>query len=206
LLHQFTGNDGANPEYGVAIDNSGNLYGTTVVGGPSNAGVAYMLSRNANGGWTEKVLHKFDGQSAANPISPITIDTAGNLYGTFQVGGNPGCYLGKGCGGVFEFSRSPSGGLTKHFFRFDGQNGGVPMSGVVVDKVGTIAGTTVGGNNVYAIRGRTAETLYQFCSQPKCADGTGPTTGLLTRQSNKLYGVTTEGGEHNHGVVYSLSR
>ena len=45
VLHSFTGgSDGGNPEAGLIADRAGNLYGTTVVGGASNAGVVFKLT------------------------------------------------------------------------------------------------------------------------------------------------------------------
>lgn len=206
ILHRFKGSDGASPEAGVAIDNSGNLYGTTKGGGPANAGVLYRLSPNSQGTWTETVLYAFDGLTGANPMSAVSIDHAGNLYGTFLDGGEGACVFGA-CGGVFKLARGAGGGLSKHFFLFDGKDGGNPMSGVLIDnKTGAVFGTTWNGNNVYEIEGEKETVLYQFCSQPNCADGSGPAGGLLTSRGDVLYGVTTQGGARNYGVVFMLSQ
>jgi uncharacterized repeat protein (TIGR03803 family) len=43
VLHAFLGSDGAAPESGVILDSSGNVYGTTVVGGSSGLGVVYEI-------------------------------------------------------------------------------------------------------------------------------------------------------------------
>ena len=40
----FNGDNGANPEFGLAMDASGNLYGTTVLGGASNNGTVFKVS------------------------------------------------------------------------------------------------------------------------------------------------------------------
>src|SRR5271167_4814317 len=49
VLHNFTGQDGANPESGVTMDKAGNLYGTTFRGGSSGNGVVYQLKlKNSN--------------------------------------------------------------------------------------------------------------------------------------------------------------
>jgi len=44
VLHSFIGSDGGDPEYGLTIDSKGNLYGTTLSGGPNNGGVVFELS------------------------------------------------------------------------------------------------------------------------------------------------------------------
>ena len=45
-LQDFTGsnNDGENPVGGVALDASGNLYGTTSAGGANGAGVVWEIT------------------------------------------------------------------------------------------------------------------------------------------------------------------
>ena len=108
-LHAFdnNGKDGFFPQAGLIFDSAGNLYGTTFYGGANTGcydneftcGTAFELERTASGGFTEKVLHDFgskesDGQ---NPVAPLTLDGAGNLYGTTTFGG--GTF---GDGTVFE--------------------------------------------------------------------------------------------------------
>ena len=50
----------------------------------------------------------------------------------------------------------------------------------------------------------TETTLYPFCSSAGCNDGEDPQSPLL-KQGNRLYGVTTSGGAHGHGVVFSYN-
>jgi len=51
-------------------------------------------------------LHQFTGGSdgCAPLYEALTLDAAGNLYGTTVDGGNPGCYDKIGCGVVFEIT------------------------------------------------------------------------------------------------------
>ena len=44
VLHSFTGPDGSVPGAGLTRDASGNLYGTTITGGASGAGVVFKLN------------------------------------------------------------------------------------------------------------------------------------------------------------------
>jgi uncharacterized repeat protein (TIGR03803 family) len=83
VLYGFTGgNDGAHPARSLIFDQTGNLYGTTVFGGPHNFGVAFKLAQNSSGGWHENVLVDFTNHPGADPNAELVFDTAGNLYGT----------------------------------------------------------------------------------------------------------------------------
>jgi uncharacterized repeat protein (TIGR03803 family) len=212
ILLSFAGTDGNSPQYGVAIDADGNLFGTASFGGVVNSlcsdgcGTVFELSPSANG-WTGRILYKPTGANGSNPDTAITIDPEGNLYGTLQFGGAAGCYAQAGCGGVFKLVPSSGGRITKYSFLFDGQgeDGGNPWAGVLVEGDSAF-GTTYFGNNVYEIKGKTETVLYQFCSQPSCVDGNEPLAGALVSHDGLLYGVTAYGGESDNGVVYSVTK
>lgn len=91
ILHRFnqSSGDGFLPQSGVSFDASGNLYGTTYEGGLYRQGVAYKLTPNENGRYTESALHTFgSGPDGAQPVAAPILDPAGNLYGTTTSGGN----------------------------------------------------------------------------------------------------------------------
>jgi hypothetical protein len=44
VLHAFDGDDGFEPTAGLAIDSSGNIYGTAVLGGKFGGGVVFEYS------------------------------------------------------------------------------------------------------------------------------------------------------------------
>jgi len=46
------------------------------------------------------------------------------------------------------------------------------------------------------------ETLYSFCSQPKCIDGYDPSPGLIQATDGNLYGTTATGGVYGSGAIY----
>jgi len=119
-LYRFHGgSDGNSPMASLIVDKSGNLYGTTNLGGSANCatgcGTVFQLSPPAKHGtpWTETVIHSFQGGTdGAYPYSPLITDAAGNLYGTTSAGGTGNCddIQQNGCGTVFELS--PAGGGT----------------------------------------------------------------------------------------------
>jgi uncharacterized repeat protein (TIGR03803 family) len=90
-LHSFNaaGQDGVSPYSSLVMDTSGNLYGTTYIGGAYNLGTVFKVQPNADGSWTETVLHSFndDGTDGFNPYGNLIFDKLGNLYGTTYAGG-----------------------------------------------------------------------------------------------------------------------
>ena len=111
VLHSFgNGTDGAAPGAGLVFDATGNLYGTTAVGGIHcglpGCGTVFALSPNGSGGWTETVLHSFgNGTDGVVPAAGLIFDGTGNLYGTTIEGGiHNTCPDGYTCGTVFELA------------------------------------------------------------------------------------------------------
>lgn len=101
VLYSFSKNgDGAYYPNSVVIDAAGNLYGTTGLGGAYNAGTIFELSPTPGEGWVEKILYSFNSNGIGGdyPESGLTIDPAGNLYGTTVSGG------AYGAGTVFEIT------------------------------------------------------------------------------------------------------
>jgi uncharacterized repeat protein (TIGR03803 family) len=97
LLYSFTGSTGCGPFSDLGFDGAGNLYGTTLCDGASNAGNVFKLTPSG-GSWTYSSLHDFtNGSDGGYPRSNVTFDTAGNLYGTASRGG-------RGVGVVWEIT------------------------------------------------------------------------------------------------------
>lgn len=169
VLHSFNGSDGAYPNYGLKRDSQGNLYGTTFSGtGAQNGGIAFELSPGGNGAWTFTLLNSFGGplsSAGSNPNGDLAIDSSGNLYGTTQLGGNANCTNFPGpCGVVFELSPAQNGNWSETvLYNFRGpSDGSFPYSGVVLDAIGNLYGTTNEGGS------------------GKCNDGEGTVIGCGT--------------------------
>jgi len=97
------------------LDDAGNLYGTTYLGGgfancylggyQKDCGTVFKLSRSL-AGWTESILYRFTGLTdGGNPQAGLTFDQLGNLYGTTVNGGAGDCV--GGCGVAFEVRVRP---------------------------------------------------------------------------------------------------
>lgn len=128
MLHAFKGGiDGANPDAGLILDSTGNLYGTTRSGGGTGCartgcGTVFELTPSGNGTWVEKVLYSFQGGSdGRSPFASLVLDSAGNLYGTTSTG--PGT--------VFKLTPTGNGGWVETvLYAFPAGNGGyAPLAG-----------------------------------------------------------------------------
>ncbi len=95
---------------------------------------------------TFTVIHTFTGGGdGAIPQAGLTMDAAGNFYGTTSSGGymgNDECQLRHGCGVVFKLTHKPSGWILVPFYTFQGGTGGNgPLSRVVSGPNGGLYGT-----------------------------------------------------------------
>ena len=94
VLWNFAGgpSDGSQPWDTLILDAQGNLYGTTIHGGPNGyavqgcycGGTVFELSPATGGAWKENILYSFEatGTAGFNPWDGLVADAAGNLYGT----------------------------------------------------------------------------------------------------------------------------
>jgi len=204
VLYTFTGvSDGSSPT-SLTADSKGNLYGTTTGGGNlscnSGCGTVFELTPVQGGGWSKTTLYQFTGGSDGSaPLGTISLDIAGDLYGTTYSGGDATCQ----CGVVFELSPTGSGWNEATLYTFTGANGWGPNSGIILDANGNLYGTTIGGgvNNygtVFELSftvGLWKETFLYSFSGLNNADGESPAAGLTFDTLGNLYGTTLVGGD-----------
>ncbi len=134
ILYAFNGStDGNEAVTGLMFDGSGNLYGSTVLGGTAHGGTVFKLAP-VGGSWDFSVLYNLNGN--LGPYGNLTMDAAGNLYGTaIQDGQNRS-------GAAFKLA--PSGGSWTYtsFHDFtNGMDGGLPVSSLVPNSSGKLYGT-----------------------------------------------------------------
>jgi len=208
VLHSFTSTgDGIQPEFGdLAIDRSGNIYGTTLYGGRTNQGVVFKLSRSGSG-WMESVLWSFTCQDdgGCKPYSGLIFDSAGNLYGTTNSGGSAGF------GTVYELSPTQSGWTETTLYTFTGENGN-GAGGLIMDGRGNLYGLTGGAALVrgplaaYQLtpgNGNWSFSLLNNFGSDLVSTGAAPT---FDSQGN-LYGPLPNGGSgsSDFGEIFKLT-
>jgi uncharacterized repeat protein (TIGR03803 family) len=166
-----------------------------------------------------KVLHTFHGKDGAFPVTQLTRDGAGNLYGTTSEGGTGVCTFGSSkvsCGTTFKLDRTGKQ-VWLHSFQYGG--GESPMAGLLRDRAGNLYGTTVyGGTNgsscgemnigcgvVFKLDKTGKETvLHRF--KGGASDGQFPEALLIQDSAGNLYGTTIQGGEHEEGTAFMLNK
>ena len=141
VLYTFQGSaDGQNPVGGVALDEAGNLFGTTFDGGVNGGGTVYELSPSAEG-WTFTVVYSFTG-GYGGPYNKLTF-AKGNIYGATN---GEGAY---GYGLVFEMTPANGGWTFIDLHDFGGADDGAePYGSVAVDGAGNVFGTTNEGGSL----------------------------------------------------------
>jgi uncharacterized repeat protein (TIGR03803 family) len=205
-LYSFRGGtDGNVPNQGIVLDKSGNVYGTTDVGGTAGFGTVFKVSPSG----TETVLHSFapNGKDGFYPAGGVTLDSKDDIYGTTASGG------AIGVGTVFKVT--PSGTETLLHSLTGGKDGINPEANLVFDKNGNLYGTTAYGGSfdlgmVFELTPSGVETtLHSFADNG--TDGYFSfQAGLTIDKSGNLYGTTQNGGTsnpactHGCGVVFKI--
>jgi uncharacterized repeat protein (TIGR03803 family) len=200
MLYSFTGGaDGNFPVSPLARDSAGNLYGTTAQGGSLGSGVVFKVDPSGN----ETVLHNFTGGSdGVSPSGGLTLDAAGNLYGTASQGGTFNA-------GIL-FKLSPAGTETILHTFTGGNDGKYPSStNVLLDAQGNIYGVaqeggTTGHGVVYKL-----STTGQFVTLYSFAGGTTDGCNVLGTPARdkfgNIFGITSSCGANGLGAVWKLT-
>jgi uncharacterized repeat protein (TIGR03803 family) len=173
-----------------------------------------VLSNIAQG-QTLTVLHSFTGGGDGEyPEAGLTMDRAGNFYGTTSEGGPADA------GVVFRLSRVGSGRVLTPLYSFGGgADGAYPYGGVVIGPDGGLYGTTSHGGQhgqgtVYRLRPSPVPCHTVICPWEETVlysftggdDGANPGWGnLVFDRAGNLYGTTVYGGFGGSGVVFELT-
>jgi len=209
VLHSFAQSDGATPQAGMAVLTNGNgtlldFFGTTETGGANGFGNVFQLDTSG----VETVLHDFAGAptDGAYPFYGSLVTKFPRwreaiLYSTTEAGG------ASDAGTVFAVN--PKTGAYKILWNFTGgADGGYPYGPVVLDKKGSLWGTTTKGGadgfgTVFEISKKGVETvIYSFSGG---TDGATPYGGLAPDGQGNFFGTTLAGGANGDGTVFEIS-
>ncbi len=194
-LHEFTGDDGANPFVENLVEGQdGVFYGDTYTGGVSNNGTIFRIT--TTGDFTS--LYQFTNN--AGPYAGLTFGPDGNLYGLTLTGGT------NSDGSAFRVTTN--GDLTT-FFTFNATNGLFPEGPLVFGSNGTMFGATYEGGTsgegtLFSLTTNGVQKIF-FTFDNK-ADGSNPEAGVIRGADGNLYGTAEHGGNGGgYGVVYQLT-
>jgi uncharacterized repeat protein (TIGR03803 family) len=232
--------DGAYPWGALVQGADGNFYGTTNRGGANWRDLGTVFEMTPAG--TVTTLYSFGARGGfadgSTPVAGLVQAEDGNLYGTTGEGGSGAhCPVLGGCGTIFRIT--PNGTLTT-LYNFCSQSGctdgAIPQGALMQGVDGSLYGATLfGGSGEYCpadpnpggwstcgtifriTPGGAFATLYNFCSQSGCADGSfpggNPSGGPLVEGADgTIYGTTSRGGNGAYcfspgacGTAFSLT-
>jgi uncharacterized repeat protein (TIGR03803 family) len=198
LLASFSGPNGNDPSGRVTLDSSGDLYGTTYDGGTARTGTVFKVTKGTG---TVTSIVSFDGTNGLEPKGMMASDALGNLYGETLDGG------AYGYGTVFEIHEGSSTFTTLASFNY--ADGWAPQGGLTVDAAGDLFGTTLNGGandegTVFEIAAgsHTITTVTSF----NATDGESPYGGVALDASGDIYGTTNSGGSSDYGTIFEIAR
>ena len=210
VLYSFdsdlVGGNGAYPTSEVVFDAAGNFYGTASQGGPGGGGVAYKMTKTANG-YSYSVIHGFGASNDGWLIyGGLIMDASGNLYGVAY----------NGLASIFKLSPSGSGWTETilHTLAADGHQGQGPSGSLLMDQAGNLYGTTVAGGPRGSVGTAFMLThtggVWNFsvltglpCG--RCSLQIGGSYGSLSMDSaGNLYGTTRGNGSFGMGSAFKL--
>jgi uncharacterized repeat protein (TIGR03803 family) len=166
------------------------------------------------------VIHSFtNGSDGGGPYAGLTMDKAGNLYGTTSEGGVAGY------GTVFRLTNKGSGWIFTPIYSFQGgSDGASPQAKVIVGPDGSLYGTTAAGGGSGCNQSLGCGTVFNLrpsptaCKTALCPwnetvlynfvggnDGATPEAELVFDHAGNLYGTTYAGGQNKGGTVFELT-
>jgi uncharacterized repeat protein (TIGR03803 family) len=220
-LHTFSATDanglntdGSTARAKLVQANDGNLYGTTVFGGPSAEGVIFRISPSG----VFSIVFAFPAVDAngfnvsgTQPSAPLILASDGNLYGVAERGGanGLGTVFAVTPAGQFSLLHTFSAGPTATNF-----DGGLPAASLMQARDGNLYGTTSafgdqGFGTIFRITLQGVfTTMYSFNDNVMGAnpfDSANPAGPLVEGPDGTLYGTAAQGGGAGFGTVFTLS-
>ncbi|MES2555562.1 MAG: choice-of-anchor tandem repeat GloVer-containing protein [Bacteroidota bacterium] len=174
-------------------------YGVSYSGGVNDLGTLYRFDLNNNN--ISNIEYSFDGMlSGSSPVGHLTATEDFYLYGMSESGGI------NGYGTIYKYE--PFLNVFTKLYDFDNLSGNSPSGSLVKHSNGKFYGLTkYGGNNDLGVlfsfddNTQTYEKLVDFDS----LNGSIPRGSLIVASNGLLYGLTSEGGDSNDGVLFSFN-
>src|SRR5271170_5326838 len=215
VLTNFNDADGNQPVGSPIIDGSGNVFGTTSLGGigcgSNGCGVVFELVNNGGGSYTNITLHSFAGGTTDGCYpAGLLMDSSGDLFGVAAACG------AHNAGVVYELANSGGSYTESVVYTFKGgPDGSIPTGILAMDAKGRLYATTNqgAGGNCYAGCGTvfqlirrgnawTKKVLHKFRNNG--VDGWYPEAGVTLDRKGNIYGTTYSGGGYQSGIVFRL--
>jgi len=217
-LYNFVpyGTGGYVPVSDLVRDQKGAFYGTTFSGGDPtcNCGGVYKLNPPTvtGGPWTEIPIYAFkqSGDGHLPTMYALSLLTNGTLYGTTLRGGT------WDSGVLYQLTTKNGVSYTESVLYSFGETGdaSTPNGPILVDSKGALYGAAAGGGvfnqgalfkYVPAANGQLAKYALLYSFGGSSTTGNNPAGNLVFDAGGNIYGVATNGGTNNYGVVYSLA-
>ncbi len=189
---------GKNPEGSLVQASDGKLYGLARLGGTNNSGVLFQYDFNTNT-YLKKLNLGGDNPDGSSPYGSLMKASNGKLYGMTKIGGlnNQGV--------IFEYDPAINS-YTKKFDFWDGY-GYYPYGSLIQATDGklygmTSAGGLTGGSKGVIFQYNPAIGSYTVKVDFNGTNGANPYGDLVQATDGKLYGLTSQGGANNVGVLF----
>ena len=167
----------------------------------SGALLAILLAAQSASAQTFTTLDRFGGTNGNLPNTPLIQATNGHLYGTTLFGG------ANEDGVAYDITTA---GRLATVANLDAPIAFSVYAGLIQGSDGNFYGTGQGGayaegTVVKLTSSGTLTTLYSFCAQTGCPDGSIPAAGLVQASDGNFYGTTAFGGAGNNGTVFKIT-
>jgi uncharacterized repeat protein (TIGR03803 family) len=189
ILGSLDQTDTAGTSATIGVDTAGDVFGASQTGGVVSNGAIYEVSAVAR---VPQVIFSFPFGAGGAPSPTLTVDAAGDVFGTTVSGG------ANGFGQVFELSAGNHNFSTVYSFQSaDGTAGPV-----LVDANGDVfIATTTGGDNGAGTLNEIQAGKHSLTSLGALPTGASA-TGLTMDASGNIFGVARTGGTNGTGSIF----
>lgn len=199
ILFSFDTSSGYYPRTSLIMATDGNFYGNTNNGGAHLDGTLFRFNPSNNS--FQKLLDFKDTVSGKYPVGDVFMASNGKLYGMTSSGNSIG-------GGGLIYSYALTGGTFTVEHEFNFTDGFTPLGGSFVEKDGLLYGMAFGGGTMgygvifsFNLASGVQSVVHNFNG----TEGAAPKSTLLKATNGLLYGMTSQGGMDNDGVIFSFN-